>query len=125
MTFVIERSLITDDEFLNLPLAVREAFIQAFETLQRTDQLDVSGPGWTVKELRQRRPVFREGLYSLHVGPIYRGLFIRLGPKLRFIAFGPHLPKDDVYRKLGRARQELARLERETRAGPTSRRPIK
>lgn len=106
--FRVERSLIADGEFLNLPRAVRETFIAAFRRLEGANEPAISGRDWSVEPLRQRKVAFPEGLYSLHAGPIYRGLFIRSGWTLRFIAFGPHLPSADVYRKLTHARRELA-----------------
>ena len=108
-SFRIERSLVADSEFLSLPRAVRETFIEAFHKLEGATYPLISGRNWSIEELRQRRVAFPQGLYSLHVGPIYRGLFIRTGGTLRFIAFGAHLPSDDVYRKLTRARNELTR----------------
>ena len=112
-SFRIERSLVADSEFLSLPRAVRETFIEAFHKWEGATSPLIPGRSRSIEELRQRRVAFPQGVYSLPVGPIYRGLFIRTGGTLRFIVFGAHLPSDDVHRKLARARNELTRRSKD------------
>ncbi|MGI0067856.1 MAG: hypothetical protein ACREB9_05500 [Thermoplasmata archaeon] len=65
-----------------------------------------------IEELRQKRRLMRGGVFSLHVGPTYRGLFVRNGRVLKFIAFGVRIPEADVYAMLARVRKELTPDER-------------
>lgn len=95
-----------DTEFLALPPDVREVFISAFRELAVGDSLVAKGPGWFSEELRQRQRIAPEGLYSLHVGGLWRGIFFRRGMSLTFIAFGFRLP--EFYDKLNRLRKALA-----------------
>ncbi len=109
MPFRLERIPEADDEFLALPPAVRETMISAFRELERSTIPLLSGNDWHVEELEQRKRSIPGGLFSLHVGPIYRGIFGRRSSTLKFIAFGAHIPDDDVYRKLDRVRTSLLR----------------
>lgn len=106
MSFRIRRKHIADPEFLAMPSAIREVFITAFRELEASDHPIVSGPGWFVAELRQRQQVAPEGLFSLHVGSLYRGVFFRRGRDLVFLAFGYRLP--EFYTKLRRLRGAVA-----------------
>lgn len=91
-----------DLEFLAIPREVREAFIVAFRELMAAESPALSGPGWFTEELRQIQRVAPEGLYSLHVGKLWRGAFYREGEYLVFIAFGYRIP--EFYDKLARLR---------------------
>lgn len=102
MPFRIESVRIADTEFLAIPHAVREVFIAAFRELAATDDPLTSGPGWSVAELRQNQRVALEGLYSLHVGRLYRGIFFRDRGSLVFLGFGYRIP--EFYDKLSRLR---------------------
>jgi hypothetical protein len=93
-------------EFLALPTEVRESFIAAFRELAASGSPMVSARGWHIEELRQRQRVAPEGLYSLHVGELWRGVFYRRGDSLTFIGFGFRLP--EFYDKLKRLRAALA-----------------
>jgi hypothetical protein len=64
-----------DVEFLALPPDVREVFISAFRELGASESPVAAGPGWFSEEPRQRQRIAREGLYSLHVGDLWRGAF--------------------------------------------------
>ena len=95
-----------DAEFLALPADVREVFITAFRELAATDSPVAEGPGWFSEELRQRQRIAREGLFSLHVSELWRGVYFRRGTDLTFIAFGFRLP--EFYDKLSRLRSALS-----------------
>jgi hypothetical protein len=109
VTFRLERVPEADAEFLALPPAVRETMISAFMEMERAGSPVLSGDGRHVEELRQRRRTIPGGLFSIHVGPTYRAILGRRGSSLKFIAFGAHIPEDDVYRKLDRVRPSLSR----------------
>lgn len=91
-----------DLEFLTIPREIRETFIVAFRELMAVDSPILRGPGWFTEELRQNRRIAPEGLYSLHVGELWRGSFYREGERLVFIAFGYRIP--EFYDKLARVR---------------------
>ena len=95
-----------DVEFLALPSDVRETFISAFRELALVTNPVCSGPGWFVEELRQNQRVAPEGLFSLHVGQLWRGAFYRRGDALVFVGFGFRVP--EFYDKLGRLRKVLS-----------------
>ncbi|MCI4333536.1 MAG: hypothetical protein L3K01_07455 [Thermoplasmata archaeon] len=69
----------------------------------------VSAPGWYTAELRQNQRVAPEGLFSLHVGLLWRGVFFRRRKSLGFIGFGYRLP--EFYSKLERLRRVVAGSE--------------
>jgi hypothetical protein len=96
-----------DVEFLGLPPEVRETFISAFRELAVSDTPVTRGSGWYSEELRQRQRVAPDGLFSLHVGDLWRGAFYRRGDELVFIAFGFRLP--EFYDKLRRLRAALSK----------------
>jgi hypothetical protein len=106
--FRLERIPDADDEFLALPPAVRETMISAFPEWGRAGNPVLSGDVRHVEVLRQRRRASPAGIFSLHVGPADRAIFGRRGSTLTFIAFGAHIPEDDVYRKLDRVRVRLS-----------------
>jgi len=95
-----------DTEFLALPPDVREVFISAFRELAASDAPLVRGPGWFTEELRQRQRIAAEGLFSLHVQDLWRGVYYRRGESLIFIAFGFRLP--EFYDKLKRLRKAVS-----------------
>jgi hypothetical protein len=101
----VERVRIADAEFLAIPVAQREVFVSAFRELAAADNPKISGPGWIVDELRQNQRIAPEGLYSLHVGKMFRGAFFRDGETLVFLGFGYRIP--EFYDKLERLRQVL------------------
>jgi hypothetical protein len=96
-----------DGEFLGLPPPVREVFISAFRELAVAEQPILKGPGWYTEELRQNQRIAPEGLFSLHVGDLWRGAFYREGGSLVFIGFGYRLP--EFYDKLARLRKTVAK----------------
>jgi hypothetical protein len=104
--FRIESIGEADIEFLGLPPAVRETFIAAFRELAASDSPVIFASGWHTEELRQNQRIAPEGLYSLHVGELWRGMFFRRRRSLVFIAFGFRLP--DFYTKLKRLRRVVA-----------------
>ncbi len=91
-----------DLEFLTVPREIREAFIVAFRELMAADSPVLHGPGWFTGKLRQNRRIAPEGLFSLHVGKLWRGAFYREGDSLVLIAFGYRIP--EFYDKLARLR---------------------
>jgi hypothetical protein len=95
-----------DTEFLALPPDVREVFIAAFRELAASDTPLVRGPEWYTEELRQRQRIAAEGLFSLHVQNLWRGVYYRRGESLVFIAFGFRLP--EFYDKLRRLRKVVS-----------------
>jgi hypothetical protein len=104
--FVIESIDEADAEFLALPPGVRELFISAFRELAASGSPLVSAPGWYTEELRQRQRIAPEGLFSLHVGELWRGAFYRKRGSLAFVGFGFRLP--EFYDKLKRLRAALS-----------------
>ena len=109
MPFRIQSIDEADEEFLGLPPAVREVFIAAFRELAASESPISGGPGWHVEELRQNQRIASEGLFSLHVGDLWRGAFFRDRRDLVFIGFGYRIP--EFYDKLAR----LGKTVRETR----------
>ena len=107
MTFLVQSIAEADPEFLALPSEVRERFIAAFRELAAADDPVCSGNGWYIEELRQNQRIAPEGLYSLHVGELWRGAFYRRGSSLIFIGFGFRLP--EFYDKLRRLRKTIER----------------
>lgn len=105
MPFRIESIDEADEEFLGLPPMVREVFISAFRELAVSDRPIQKGFGWYTEELRQKQRVAPEGLYSLHVGDLWRGAFFRDGDTLVFIGFGYRIP--EFYDKLSRLRRAI------------------
>jgi hypothetical protein len=95
-----------DTEFLALPAGVRETFIASFRELMASAYPICSGSDWYVEELRQNQRLAPEGLFSLHVGSLWRGAFYRRGTALIFIGFGYRLP--EFYDKLTRLRNALS-----------------
>lgn len=95
-----------ETEFLALPEEVREVFIAAFRELAAAAGPLCQGTGWYTEELRQRHRIAREGLYSLHVGSLWRGAYYRAGSNLIFIGFGYRLP--EFYAKLHRLRGAIS-----------------
>jgi hypothetical protein len=95
-----------DTEFLALPPDVREVFIAAFRELAASDTPLARGPGWYTEELRQRQRIAAEGLFSLPVHNLWRGVYFRHGGSLVFIAFGFRLP--EFYDKLKRLRKSVS-----------------
>jgi hypothetical protein len=104
--FRIESIEEADIEFLGLPPPVREIFISAFRELAVSETPVVAASGWYTEELRQNQRVATEGVFSLHVGQLWRGVFFRRRKSLVFIAFGFRLP--DFYTKLERLRRVVA-----------------
>lgn len=109
MPFQIKSIDEVDAEFLGLPPAVRELFISAFRELAASDQPVVKGSGWYVEALRQNQRVAREGLFSLHAGNLWRGVFFRSESTLVFIGFGYRLP--EFYDKLVRLRRTVGQIK--------------
>lgn len=105
MTFRIESIIEADAEFLGLPPPVREVFISAFRELAAAEMPGLTGPGWYSEELRQIQRVAPEGLFSLHVGELWRGAFYRTGDALVFVGFGYRVP--EFYDKLTRLRKAV------------------
>jgi hypothetical protein len=98
--FRIESIFEADEEFLGLPPAVREVFIAAFRELAAAEAPVIRGTGWYVEELRQNQRIAPGGLFSLHVGALWRGAFFREADNLVFIGFGYRIP--EFYDKLAR-----------------------
>jgi hypothetical protein len=116
MPFRVEADPVAYPEFLALPKPVRETFEEAWEALEHTEDPLINGIGkkhrirWSVEELTQKQPLAKEGLFSLHVGEPWRGLFIRDKGSLFFFAFGPHQRHmNDIYRRLKGLRAILSR----------------
>ena len=107
MPFRLESVGEADTEFLALPPDVREVFIAAFRELSAADAPLDRGPGWYTEELRQRQRIATEGLFSLHVRDLWRGVYFRRGESLVFIAFGFRLP--EFYDKLKRLRKVVSK----------------
>ncbi len=105
MPFRLESIEEADTEFLALPPEVREIFIAAFREIAAGDSPIARGREWFCSELRQRQRVATEGLFSLHGGDLWRGVYFRRGETLVFIAFGFRLP--EFYYKLQRLRKAL------------------
>ena len=103
MPFRLQSIEEADTEFLALPPHVREVFIAAFRELAASDRPVVRGPEWYTEELRQRQRIAADGLFSLHVQNLWRGVYYRRGESLIFIAFGFRLP--EFYDKLKRLRK--------------------
>ena len=95
-----------DTEFLALPPDVREVFVAAFRELAAGDTPLARGPDWYTEELRQHQRIAAEGLFSLHVRKLWRGVYFRRGESLVFIAFGFRLP--EFYDKLKRLRKSVS-----------------
>jgi phage-related protein len=95
-----------DTEFLALPPEVREESVVAFREIAASPTLLARGPGWYSEELRQRQRIAEEGLYSLHVRDLWRGVYFRRGSSLVFIAFGFRLP--EFYDQLRRLRKAVS-----------------
>jgi hypothetical protein len=106
VSFVLESIDEADTEFLALPPEVREVFIAAFRELAVSGSPIASGRDWYTEELRQRQRTAPEGLFSLHVGDLWRGVFYRSGASLIFIGFGFRLP--EFYAKLKRLRRAVS-----------------
>lgn len=106
MPFRLESIEEADIEFLALPPEVREVFIAAFREIAASDAPIVRGVGWYAEELRQRQRIAVEGLFSLHVHNLWRGVCFRRGHSLIFIAFGFRLP--EFYNKLKRLRKAVS-----------------
>jgi hypothetical protein len=104
--FRVESIEEADIEFLGLPPPVRETYIAAFRELAVSDTPAIAASAWYSEELRQNQRIAPEGLYSLHVGELWRGVFFRRKRTLVFIAFGFRLP--DFYTKLERLRRVVA-----------------
>ena len=123
MPFRVRRKRIADPEFYSMPSPVRETFIAAFRELAASRTPLASGPGWYVAELRQNQRIAPEGLYSVHVGPLYRGAFFRRRTDLVFLSFGYRYP--EFYVKLRRLREAVAESEAmdRDREGPEESRP--
>jgi hypothetical protein len=113
--FVLESIDEADIEFLALPPEVRGVFIAAFRELAASESPLTSAPGWYTEGLRQRQRVAPDGLFSLHVGELWQGVFYRRGRTLVFIGFGFRLP--EFYDKLKRLRAAVA-AEDASRRGP-------
>lgn len=106
MPFRLESIEEADTEFLALPPEVREVFIAAFREITVSDTPFARGLGWYSEELRQRQRIAVEGLFSLHVRELWRGVYFRRGESLVFIAFGFRLP--EFYDKLRRLRKAVS-----------------
>jgi hypothetical protein len=106
--FRIESIEDADAEFLGLPPPVREIFISAFRELAAAETPLQKGPGWYTEELRQNQRIAPEGLFSLHVGDLWRGAYFRDGDTLVFIGFGYRIP--EFYDKLARLRRTVEHL---------------
>ena len=107
MPFRLESIEEANIEFLALPVDVREVFIAAFRELAASDTPLARGPDWYTEELRQRQRIVTEGLFSLHVRNLWRGVYFRRGRSLVFIAFGFRLP--EFYDKLKRLRKVVSK----------------
>jgi hypothetical protein len=94
-----------DDEFLGLPPTVREIFISAFRELAVAEGPILKGPGWFTEELRQNQRIAPGGLFSLHVGDLWRGAFYRDAETRVFLGFGYRIP--EFYDKLARLRRAV------------------
>jgi hypothetical protein len=105
--FLIQSIDEADGEFLGLPPPVREVFITAFRELAASETPIIRGPGWFVEELRQNQRIAPEGLFSLHVGELWRGAFYRDRGDLVFIGFGYRIP--EFYDKLARLNKSVKR----------------
>ena len=105
MPFRLESIEEADTEFLALPPEVREEFIAAFRGIAVSESPIVHGPGWYSEELRQRQRIAAEGLFSLHVHDLWRGVYFRRGDSLVFVGFGFRLP--EFYDKLSRLRKAV------------------
>jgi hypothetical protein len=113
--FQVESIDEADVEFLALPPGAREVFIAAFRELALSASPVTSGVGWCSEELRRNQRVAPEGLFSLHVQELWRGVYYRRRQRLVFIAFGFRLP--DFYTKLIRLRQSLETDSRPSQEG--------
>lgn len=107
-TFEVQFIGAAGEEFLCLPPWVRERFVAVLGRLGRSETPRTSGQRWFIEELRQRRRRIPGGVFSVHVGPVDRGIFVRAGPLLKVIAFGAHIPDDDIYGRLIRVRDVLS-----------------
>ncbi len=116
MPFRLESIEEADTELLALPPEVREVFISAFREIAAGDSPIADGPEWFCEELRQRQRVAAEGLFTLHVGDLWRGVYFRRGHTLVFIAFGFRLP--EFYDKLRRLRKAVSARDATRRAIP-------
>lgn len=105
MPFVLESIDEADTEFLALPPDIREQFIAAFREIAVSDSPLAAGPTWYTEELRQRKRIAAEGLFSLNVAGLWRGAFFMRSGALIFIGFGFRLP--EFYDKLERLRTAL------------------
>ncbi|MGC2288766.1 MAG: hypothetical protein WA688_02775 [Thermoplasmata archaeon] len=105
MPFRIDSIDDADAEFLSLPPAVREVFIAAFRELAASNAPVLRGNGWHTEELRQNQRIAHGGLFSVHVGALWRGAFFRDRDALVFIGFGFRVP--EFYDKLARLRKSL------------------
>ncbi|MGA8302744.1 MAG: hypothetical protein WA691_00380 [Thermoplasmata archaeon] len=94
-----------DEEFLSIPPQIREIFIGAFRELAVAETPVLRGQGWYTEELHQNQRIAPEGLFSLHVGRLWRGAFYRERGFLVFIGFGYRIP--EFYDKLSRLRRAL------------------
>lgn len=106
MPFRLESIEEADIEFLALPPEVREEFIAAFREIAASGSPIAHGPGWYSEELRQRQRIATEGLFSLHLRDLWRGVYLRRADSLVFIAFGFRLP--EFYDKLKRLRKAIS-----------------
>lgn len=106
MPFRLDSIEEADEEFLSLPPAVREVFIAAFRELAAAETPLLRGSGWYTEELRQNQRIAPGGLFSLHVGKLWRGAFYRERGALVFIGFGYRVP--EFYDKLARLRKKAA-----------------
>ena len=113
MPFRLESIEEADTEFLALPPEVREESIAAFREIAVSESPIVHGPGWHSEELRQRQRIAAEGLFSLHVHDLWRGVYFRRGDSLVVIAFGFRLP--EFYDKLKRLRKAVSDSTRSQR----------
>ena len=93
-----------DKEFLSLPSDVREVFINAFRELAAAETPIVRGSGWYTQELRQKLRIAPGGLFSLHVGKLWRGAFYRDRDAFVFMGFEYRAP--EFYDKLARLRRK-------------------
>ena len=107
MPFRLESIDEADTEFLALLPEVREEFIAAFRELAASESPLVSARRWYTAELRQRQRIAPEGIFSLHVAGLWRGVFYRSGDSLIFIGFGFRLP--EFYDKLKRLRNAISK----------------
>ena len=109
MPFVLRSIDEADAEFLALPPEVREVFIAAFRELAASESPVTSSAGGYTEELRQRKRMAPEGVFSLHLRGLWRGAFHRSGNSLILIGVGFRLP--EFYDKLQRVRTALADQE--------------